>query len=36
MLHAIGLEFEPTIGDRAELLALIEREVAPFGNPART
>jgi hypothetical protein len=36
MLDAVSLEFEPTISDRAELLALIERETAPFGNPART
>ena len=32
MLHAVSLEFEPTIR-RAELLALIERAAAPFGNP---
>jgi hypothetical protein len=36
MLHAVSVEFEPTISDRAELLALIEREAAPFGNRART
>jgi hypothetical protein len=36
MLHAVSLEFEPTISDRAELLGLIEREAAPFDNPART
>ena len=28
MLHAVSLEFEPTISDQTDLLALIERAAA--------